>query len=130
MAINSYSYNVIWSDEDTEYVGLCTEFPSLSFLANTHKSALSGIQQLVNDVVAEMQASGETVPSTSKRRRIVIVDDDKVCSPFKTKFEAAIAKAISEHHRNGRDTYGMRNGKIVVTKPDGRILDLEDDIKE
>lgn len=83
MAINGYSYKVIWSDEDKEYVGVCAEFPSLSFLANTHKSALSGIQQLVNDVVAEMQASGATVPSTSKRRRIVIVDDDKVSHRLK-----------------------------------------------
>lgn len=66
MAINGYSYKVIWSDEDNEYVGLCTEFQSLSFLANTHDSALSGIQQLVNDVVAEMQASHKGVLGSSK----------------------------------------------------------------
>lgn len=27
---NRYTYSVTWSDEDGEYVGLCTEFPSLS----------------------------------------------------------------------------------------------------
>jgi hypothetical protein len=25
-----YSYRVIWSEEDKEYVGLCAEFPTLS----------------------------------------------------------------------------------------------------
>ncbi len=26
-----YTYRVTWSDEDGEYVGLCAEFPSLSW---------------------------------------------------------------------------------------------------
>lgn len=65
MDMNCYSYSVIWSDGDNEYVGLCTEFPSLSFLAKTHELALCGIQQVVKDVVAEMQASSELVPKPS-----------------------------------------------------------------
>ena len=28
-----YTYRVTWSEEDEEYVGLCAEFPSLSWLA-------------------------------------------------------------------------------------------------
>ncbi len=28
-----YTYRVTWSSEDKEYVGLCAEFPSLSWLA-------------------------------------------------------------------------------------------------
>lgn len=27
-----YTYRVTWSDEDKEYLGLCAEFPSLSWL--------------------------------------------------------------------------------------------------
>jgi hypothetical protein len=30
IAPEQYSYRVIWSAEDNEFVGLCTEFPSLS----------------------------------------------------------------------------------------------------
>jgi predicted RNase H-like HicB family nuclease len=31
-----YTYRVTWSAEDGEYVGLCAEFPSLSWLASTY----------------------------------------------------------------------------------------------
>lgn len=27
-----YAYRLLWSTEDSEYVGLCAEFPSLSWL--------------------------------------------------------------------------------------------------
>ncbi|PJA42533.1 MAG: toxin-antitoxin system HicB family antitoxin, partial [Lysobacterales bacterium CG_4_9_14_3_um_filter_62_6] len=32
MNTRHYTYRVIWSDEDVEFVGLCAEFPSLSWL--------------------------------------------------------------------------------------------------
>ena len=35
-----YTYRVTWSEEDNEYVGLCVEFPSLSWLAKTPEAAL------------------------------------------------------------------------------------------
>jgi len=57
-----YSYRVIWSEEDGEYAGLCTEFPSLSWLAKTHEEAFAGIRQLVSEVVDEMNAGGEIPP--------------------------------------------------------------------
>jgi len=38
-----YTYRITWSEEDKEYVGLCTEFPSLSWLAESPESALKGI---------------------------------------------------------------------------------------
>ena len=50
----SYSYSVIWSKEDNEYVGLCAEFPGLSWLAQTQEEALQGIKDVVADVVADM----------------------------------------------------------------------------
>jgi predicted HicB family RNase H-like nuclease len=58
-----YTYRVIWSAEDGEFVGLCAEFPSLSHLDDTQTSALEGITRLVADLVAEMQATGETPPA-------------------------------------------------------------------
>jgi len=62
MNINHYTYRVTWSQEDGEYVGLCAEFPSLSWLASTPEKALSGMRRLVGEVVADMQAGGETIP--------------------------------------------------------------------
>jgi predicted HicB family RNase H-like nuclease len=62
MNINHYTYRVTWSPEDDEHLGLCAEFPSLSWLAKTPEAALKGIGKVVADVVADMQASGEPVP--------------------------------------------------------------------
>lgn len=57
-----YTYRITWSAEDSEYVGLCTEFPSLSWLAPTRTAALDGIEKLVRDVIADMLAQSETPP--------------------------------------------------------------------
>ena len=57
-----YTYRITWSAEDRENVGLCAEFPSLSWLAPSPEMALAGIGRLVRDVVSDMQATGETPP--------------------------------------------------------------------
>lgn len=57
MNINHYTYRVTWSQEDGEHVGLCAEFPSLSWLAPTPEKALAGIRRVVGEVVAEQGVS-------------------------------------------------------------------------
>ena len=57
-----FTYRITWSEDDREHVGLCLEFPSLSWLASEPEEALQGIRQVVADVVADMHASGEAVP--------------------------------------------------------------------
>ena len=57
-----YTYRVTWSEEDNEYVGLCAEFPSLSWLAPLPEDALKGIRRVVARVVADLKANGEPVP--------------------------------------------------------------------
>ena len=57
-----YTYRVTWSEEDNEHVGLCAEFPSLSWLARTPEAALKGIRKVVAKVVADLEANGEAMP--------------------------------------------------------------------
>jgi len=57
-----YTYRVTWSAEDGEHVGLCAEFPSLSWLASTPEQALKGIRKVVAQVVADMERTGEPPP--------------------------------------------------------------------
>jgi predicted HicB family RNase H-like nuclease len=57
-----YTYRITWSEDDKEYVGLCVEFPSLSWLAVTQEEALEGIRTLVADVVSEMRSKVESPP--------------------------------------------------------------------
>ena len=62
MSVDHYTYRVTWSQEDGEYVGLCVELPSLSWLAKTPEKALSGIRKVTAEAVADMQLNGEPVP--------------------------------------------------------------------
>ncbi len=57
-----YTYRVMWSDDDKEYLALCTEFPSLSWLAETQEKALKGLRDLVKDVVEDMAKNNEKTP--------------------------------------------------------------------
>jgi predicted HicB family RNase H-like nuclease len=62
MSVDHYTYRVTWSPEDGEHVGLCAEFPSLSWLATTPEAALKGVRRVVAEAVTDMEASGEAVP--------------------------------------------------------------------
>ncbi|MDD5002847.1 MAG: toxin-antitoxin system HicB family antitoxin, partial [Acidithiobacillus sp.] len=62
MQTDHYTYRVTWSADDGEYVGLCAEFPSLSWLDESPDAALQGVRRLVSEAVADMEAAGETIP--------------------------------------------------------------------
>lgn len=58
MAHDKYTYRVMWSDEDGEYVALCAEFPSLSWLAKSQEAALRGIRKVVANAIQDMKKNG------------------------------------------------------------------------
>lgn len=62
MSLDHYTYRVTWSPEDGEHVGLCVEFPSLSWLAETPEEALAGVRRVVSEVIADLEAANEPVP--------------------------------------------------------------------
>ncbi len=63
-----YAYRVVFSPEDNAWVGLCTEFPSLSHLAATQVEAMQGIAALIAAVVDDMIESGEPLPEALSDR--------------------------------------------------------------
>lgn len=65
MQINNFTYRVTWSHEDSEHLGLCAEFPALSFMAKEPEEALKGIRAVVLDVCQDMQANGEQIPDAT-----------------------------------------------------------------
>lgn len=69
MNAQHYTYRVVWSEEDGEFVGLCAEFPSLSWLAPSMGKALEGIARVVRDTVRDMGANGEVLPQPLGERR-------------------------------------------------------------
>ena len=59
---DKYTYWVTWSEDDNEYVGLCAEFPSLSWLTDTPEKALKGVRKLVADILLDMGINDEPIP--------------------------------------------------------------------
>lgn len=59
---DKYTYRVTWSEEDQEYIGLCIEFPSLSWLSISPESALKGMRKMVAEVIKDMEENGEIIP--------------------------------------------------------------------
>ena len=64
-----YAYRVIWSAEDEEFVGLCAEFPSLSWLEPTPEGAFSGIRRVVGEVLEDMLEDREIPPEPIAERQ-------------------------------------------------------------
>lgn len=69
VAMEKYTYRVIWSEEDQEFVGLCAEFPSLSWLEEEQDAALHGIVRLVSDTLKDMEANKEPIPEPLSLRK-------------------------------------------------------------
>ena len=67
MKNDHFTYRITWSPEDNEHVGLCAEFPSLSWLAKTPDAALAGIRNVVSEAVADMKANGALVKQLQKK---------------------------------------------------------------
>ena len=66
--VDRYTYRVTWSEEDREYVGLCAEFPSLSWLEKSQEKALLGIRKVVAETVTDLKRAKEPVPEPLSAR--------------------------------------------------------------
>ena len=66
--VDRFTYRVTWSEEDQEHVGLCAEFPSLSWLDSDPEKALSGIRKIVKAAVADLAKCKEPVPEPISAR--------------------------------------------------------------
>lgn len=66
--VDRYTYRVTWSEEDSEYVGLCAELPSLSWLETSPEKALLGIRKLVKETLADLKRSKEALPEPISTR--------------------------------------------------------------
>ena len=107
MNINHYTYRVTWSVEDNEHVGLCAEFPSLSWLAPTPEKALSGIRRTVAEAVADMQDSGEPIPEA--------LADKKFSGRFVVRIPHSVHRALAtEAAENGLSLNRLVSAKLTA----------------
>ena len=48
---------------------MCAEFPSLSWLADTPADAVSVLQNLVDEIIADMHSNNESIPQPLSERQ-------------------------------------------------------------
>ena len=107
MNINHYTYRVTWSAEDQEHIGLCAEFPSLSWLASTPEKALAGIRRVIANVVDEMKASGEPVPEA--------LSEKKYSGRFMVRIPSAVHRTLAtEAAEQGVSINRLVSAKLAV----------------
>ena len=101
--VDRYTYRVSWSEEDQEFVGLCAEFPSLSWLSAKRDDALHGIVRLVRDTVADLDAGEEPpVPLTNR--------------PYSGELRIRIPPAIHQRLAIEAAERGTSLNKVIVQK--------------
>lgn len=99
-----YTYRVTWSEEDKEYIGLCIEFPSLSWFAKTPETALKGIRETVSDVIEDIKKSGEEIPVPIANKR------------FSGKFMVRVPPEVHRHLALEAAEAGVSLNRIASTK--------------
>lgn len=62
MAIEQYRFWTEWSEEDSEWVGLCDGFPLVSWLEPDRKAAESGIRAVVAEAIEDLLSQGKPLP--------------------------------------------------------------------
>ncbi|MDD2857853.1 MAG: toxin-antitoxin system HicB family antitoxin [Candidatus Nanopelagicales bacterium] len=62
-AADRYTYRLAWSVKEEEFIATVVEFPSLSWIADTREGALASLTSVVEEVLQDMLAEGEEIPT-------------------------------------------------------------------
>ena len=65
----NYSYTVTWSNENNAFISRVIEFPSLAAHGDTQEKALREIRDVIDDVIEDLAAEGESIPEPLGQRR-------------------------------------------------------------
>lgn len=101
---DKYTYRVTWSQEDGEFVGLCAEFPGLSWLAISPEEALKGIRSVINACVQDMAENGEDIPKPIATRQ------------YSGKFMVRIPAEVHRHLATQAAESGVSLNRIASAK--------------
>lgn len=102
--IDKFTYRVMWSEDDQEFVGTCTEFPRLSWLESTPEAALKGIRALVKSVVEDMTENGEEIPEPISARK------------YSGKFMVRVPPEVHRHLAMEAAESGVSLNRLASTK--------------
>ena len=101
---DKFTYRVTWSQEDGEFVGLCAEFPGLSWLAISPEEALKGIRSVTKTCVKDMAENGEEIPKPIATRQ------------YSGKFMVRIPPEVHRHLATQAAESGVSLNRIASAK--------------
>ena len=101
---DKFTYRVTWSQEDGEFVGLCAEFPGLSWLAISPEEALKGIRSVIKTCVKDMAENGEDIPKAIAIRQ------------YSGKFMVRIPPEVHRHLATQAAESGVSLNRIASAK--------------
>jgi predicted HicB family RNase H-like nuclease len=102
-----YTYRVTWSSDDNEHVGLCAEFPSLSWLASSPEGALAGIRTVVAEVIKDMKITKESIPEP--------LSEKKFSGKFMVRVPSTVHRALAiEAAEQGVSINRLVSAKLAV----------------
>jgi len=99
-----YTYRVTWSEDDNEYVGLCVEFPSLSWLSGTPEATLKGIRKLVAEIISDMESNDEIIP------------EPIACRQYSGKFMVRVPPEVHRNLAISAAESGISLNRVVSSK--------------
>jgi predicted HicB family RNase H-like nuclease len=65
--VNRYTYRAEWSAEFGQYIGRCLELPWLAQRGSTLKDAIAGVEQAVDEYLAERDGASIPRPLTDRK---------------------------------------------------------------
>lgn len=101
---DKFTYRVMWSEEDQEFVGLCAEFPSLSWLQSSPETALKGIRGLIHEAIKDMIKNNEKIPEPLSMKK------------FSGKFMVRIPPEVHRHLAIEAAELGVSLNRIASAK--------------
>jgi predicted HicB family RNase H-like nuclease len=101
---DKYTYRVTWSEEDNEFVGLCAEFPGLSWLSSDPVEAMRGVRALVKESVEDMSQNGEKIPTPLSTRK------------FSGKFMVRVPPEVHRHLATEAAESGVSLNRLASAK--------------
>lgn len=101
---DSYTYKITYDARDGVFVARVAEFKSLTAHGDTHEAALNEIRYILEDVLLDLQESGEPIPEPLAEKE------------YSGKFVLRLPKSLHRHLAERAQEEGVSLNQLVVSQ--------------
>ncbi|MEJ7577830.1 MAG: toxin-antitoxin system HicB family antitoxin [Pyrinomonadaceae bacterium] len=107
--MNKYSFNILWSEEDGEYVATCPAFPGLSALGETEEEALAEAKIALGLFIKTCEERGIPLPSPD------------VAQEYSGQFRVRLPKSLHRQAARLAAADGISLNQLVISAVEQRV---------